>query len=285
MGKIISFYKSFFKTKKFNLMIKYLFAFSFIFFASCRPGYLDISESYYDEKQAEEIIRLSSIYSNESSPKNKGSSSPRPSNLISSELQNKIKISENYYSISKIPVIEPVNEPEVRKMIGFMLKNRRKFLVQSALRRDKYHPLMRSVFRKKGLPEELIEIALIESGYIPTAKSPGGAVGVWQFISSTAKAYGLKVGVFKDERKDVIKSTLAAANYLSDLYDQFDDWNLTVAAYNAGPGTIRKAIREGNSRNFFHLVRQGHFKKEVQEYLPKFLATVYIMNNRKRFSI
>ena len=109
------------------------------------------------------------------------------------------------------------------------------------------------------------------------------ARGIWQFIKSTAKMYDLKVSMFRDDRIDPVKSSRAAAKHLSDLYKQFGDWYLVMAAYNGGPGRVRRAIKAGKSRDFFELARAGYFRKETRLYVPKVLAMTHINRNLKYY--
>jgi membrane-bound lytic murein transglycosylase D len=129
------------------------------------------------------------------------------------------------------------------------------------------------VFSKYGLPVELKYLAVIESELNPAAVSPVGAAGPWQLMPSTAKILGLKVGAGNDERKQYGKSTKAAAIYLRDLYTEFGDWLLVMAAYNCGPGPVYTAIRKSGSHNFWAL--QAYLPGESREHVKKFIATHY----------
>ena len=130
-----------------------------------------------------------------------------------------------------------------------------------------------SVFNKYGLPVQLKYLAVIESGLNPEAVSPVGAVGPWQLMPKTAQILGLQVNDQSDERTHYAKSTRAAAIYLRDLYAEFGDWLLVVAAYNSGPGPVYHAIRESRSRNFWKL--QYHLPAESRDHVKKFIATHY----------
>jgi len=129
------------------------------------------------------------------------------------------------------------------------------------------------VFRKYGLPVELKYLAVIESELNPSAVSPVGAAGPWQLMPATAKILGLKIKPGYDERKQFNKSTKAAALYLRDLYGEFGDWLLVMAAYNCGPGPVYTAIRKSGSRNFWSL--QAYLPGESREHVKKFIATHY----------
>ncbi|MDF1696583.1 MAG: lytic transglycosylase domain-containing protein [Saprospiraceae bacterium] len=139
-----------------------------------------------------------------------------------------------------------------------------------------YFPLFEKVFETKGLPEDLKYLSVVESGLRPVATSRSGAAGLWQFMRPTGRMMGLKINRTIDERRDIEKSTAAAADYLLYLYERFDDWTLAIAAYNCGPGNLRKAIRKsGGKRSFWEIKK--YLPKETREYVPKFIAISYVM--------
>jgi len=140
-----------------------------------------------------------------------------------------------------------------------------------------YFPVFEDIFREKGLPLDLKYLSVVESGLRPIATSRSGAAGLWQFMRPTGRMMGLKINRTIDERRDIEKSTEAAADYLLYLYERFDDWTLALAAYNCGPGNLRKAIRKsGGKRNFWEIKK--YLPKETREYVPKFIAISYVMN-------
>jgi membrane-bound lytic murein transglycosylase D len=150
-------------------------------------------------------------------------------------------------------------------------------------RSGKYIELMKEILKEEHIPEEIVFIPLIESGFSPYACSPARAVGYWQFISSTAKRYGLKIDWWLDERRDPVKSTVAAANYFKDLYGMFGSWNLAMAAYNAGEGKILKALNRTNTDDYWSLLDTKHIRRETKDYVPKFIAASMIANNPEDF--
>ncbi len=150
-------------------------------------------------------------------------------------------------------------------------------------RSGKYLELMRMILKSKDIPEDIVFLSLIESGFNPNAYSVARAVGPWQFISSTAKKYGLEIDWWRDERRDPIKSTEAAAAYLKDLYEMFGSWNLAMAAYNAGEGKILRALHRTKSDDYWSLLKTRHIKRETKNYVPKFIAASMIAVNPAEF--
>lgn len=141
-----------------------------------------------------------------------------------------------------------------------------------------YFNMMDGILSRYGLPMELKYLAVIESKLKRTATSWAGAVGPWQFMPATARLMGLKVSRGKDERTDFYKSTLAAARYLRDLYTEFGDWLLVIAAYNGGPGNVYSAIKKSGSRNFWNL--QYYLPAESRTHVKKFIGTHYVFEGQ-----
>ncbi len=140
-----------------------------------------------------------------------------------------------------------------------------------------YYPMFEEVFDRYNIPLELKHLAVIESALIPYAKSRAGAMGLWQFMYPTGKMFGLNVSSYIDERCDPYKATVAAAEYLKSLYGMFNDWQMVLAAYNAGPGTISKAIRRSGGKKTYWEIRP-YLPTETQGYVPAFIAANYVMN-------
>jgi membrane-bound lytic murein transglycosylase D len=161
-------------------------------------------------------------------------------------------------------------------------KSKKEFLIRLN-RAGRYLEIMAEIFREKNLPEELVFLPLIESGFKLNAYSPKRAAGPWQFIPGTARKYGLKINWWVDERRDPIKSTIAAAEYLSDLYEMFDSWNLALAAYNAGEGKIRRAVSRTKSYDFWKLRKTRHIKRETKNYVPSYIAATAIALDPESF--
>ena len=151
------------------------------------------------------------------------------------------------------------------------------------VRSGKYLDLMKEILQEKNVPEEIVFLPLIESGFSANAYSPAKAAGYWQFIASTAKRYGLEINWWKDERRDPVKSTMAAADYLKDLYKMFGSWNLAMAAYNAGEGKILRALNKTKTDDYWSLLSTNHIKRETKDYVPKFIAASLIASSPKNF--
>ncbi len=140
-----------------------------------------------------------------------------------------------------------------------------------------YFPIFEDILNEYNIPLELKYLAVIESALNTSATSRVGAAGLWQFMPSTGKMYGLEVNSLVDERRDPIKSTHAAALYLKDLYRIYNDWSMAIAAYNCGPGTVNRAIRRsGGKRDFWSLY--PYLPAETRSYVPIFIAANYVMN-------
>lgn len=142
-----------------------------------------------------------------------------------------------------------------------------------------YNPIFEEALERYGLPLELRYLPVIESALRPSATSRVGAAGLWQFMITTGKRYGLEVNTLVDERRDPYKASEAAAHYLSDLYDMFGDWGLAIAAYNCGEGNIQKALtRNGNKEGADYWTVYNRLPRETRGYVPAFIAATYIMN-------
>ncbi|HEX9020714.1 MAG TPA: LysM peptidoglycan-binding domain-containing protein [Nitrospirota bacterium] len=150
-------------------------------------------------------------------------------------------------------------------------------------RSARYIPLMREVFKEKNLPEDLVYVAMIESGFNPYAVSWARAVGPWQFMTGTGKLYGLKIDWWIDERKDPVKSTYAAAEHLKDLHNLFGSWPLALASYNAGAGKVQRAVLRTRSEDFWDLKASRYIRKETKNYVPKWMAATIIAKNPEAY--
>jgi membrane-bound lytic murein transglycosylase D len=151
-------------------------------------------------------------------------------------------------------------------------------------RSSRYIPMMKEILKREGMPEDLVYVAMIESGFQMHARSWANAVGPWQFISETGKRYSLRIDQWVDERKDPVKATTAAALYLKELYGMFNgDWYLAAAGYNAGENKILRAISMYNTNDFWEISRGSYLKRETKEYVPKLLAAAIIAKDPSRY--
>jgi membrane-bound lytic murein transglycosylase D len=181
-------------------------------------------------------------------------------------------------------VLAAMERPEVRFFLDRFQTGYRRAVVERWLSRSgRYAEMIRDVLVKKGLPEELIFTAMIESGFDPTAASRAGARGLWQFMAATARRYGLRVDRWLDERLDPEKSTLAAAAYLRDLYGMFGSWNLVQAAYNAGEMRVVRAIQGMGTSDFWQLTRGQHLAEETKNFVPAIQAAALIAREPDRY--
>ncbi len=151
-------------------------------------------------------------------------------------------------------------------------------------RSSRYLPMMKEILKREGMPEDLVYVAMIESGFQMHARSWANAVGPWQFISDTGRRYSLRIDQWIDERKDPVKATTAAALYLKELYGMFNgDWYLAAAGYNAGENKILRAISMYNTSDFWEISRGSYLKRETKEYVPKLLAAAIIAKDPARY--
>jgi len=160
----------------------------------------------------------------------------------------------------------------VQKWLNYFQGKGREHMERYLTRSTRYERLMKRILRENGVPEDIIYIALIESGFSPRAISRSRAVGYWQFIRGTGKRYGLAINTFVDERRDPVLATQAAADYFKGLYGEFNSWFLSMASYNVGEGRVRREINRTKTRDFWALVKRRRLPKETLNYVPKFLA-------------
>ncbi len=150
-------------------------------------------------------------------------------------------------------------------------------------RSTRYSPIMKAILRREGLPEDLIYIALIESGFSSTAHSSASAVGYWQFIKGTGKQYHMRIDSFVDERRDFERSTVAAADYFKGLYNLFGAWYLAIASYNVGENRVKSLVMRHKTRDFWQLARENKLPQETVNYVPKFLAARLIAKEPEKY--
>jgi len=205
------------------------------------------------------------------------------SSSIAQEFRLKEIIPDNSYDeiADRISCIEgevPLHFNErVKAFVDYFSIKDREYTRDIIRKKELYFPLFSETLAKYGMPDELKYLAIVESGLRPNAISRANAVGLWQFISSTGKMYGLQNDWYVDERMDPYEATDAASRHLRDLYRMFDSWELALAAYNCGPGNVRKAIRRsGYKKEFWEIYR--YLPRETRSYVPQFVAITYLFN-------
>ena len=207
--------------------------------------------------------------------------SPSP---LSSDTSLEIRLPEGGTRTIKLSASFPkLLNDRVKTYIDFFQSKADQFFTKSLARSQAYEGIIRPILREKNLPEELLYLALIESGYNPHAQSRAKATGIWQFMKGTAKRFGLRVDTWIDERRDPEKSTLAAADYLKSLFEMFNCWYLAAAGYNAGEAKIHQAMKRANSEDFWAISQHRYLKRETKEYVPKLLAAMIIAQDPSKY--
>ena len=174
---------------------------------------------------------------------------------------------------------------QVAGYITYFSNHGRGVFERALARSGRYRELMLPILKEQGVPQDLIYLALAESGFHPLAVSRVGARGIWQFMGSRGSGYGLKHNMWVDDRQDPEKSTRAAARHLKDLYNQFGDWYLAMAAYNSGPGTVQAAVKRTGYADFWELYRRNVLPKETRNYVPIILAAIIMAKNPSQYGL
>ena len=172
---------------------------------------------------------------------------------------------------------------QVAGYISYFSNRGRGTFERAFARSGRYHGMMVKILKEEGVPQDLIYLAQAESGFHPLAVSRAGARGIWQFMGSRARGYGLQRSLWVDERQDPEKSTRAAAHHLKDLYNQFGDWYLAMAAYNSGPGRVQAAVKRTGYADFWELYRRNVLPKETRNYVPIILAVTIMTKNLSQY--
>ncbi len=174
---------------------------------------------------------------------------------------------------------------QVAGYISYFSGRGRGVFERALIRSGRYHDMMVSILKEEGVPQDLIYLAQAESGFHPLAVSRAGARGIWQFMGSRGRGYGLQHNLYIDDRQDPEKSTRAAAHHLKDLYNQFGDWYLAMAAYNSGPGTVQAAVKRTGYADFWELYRRNVLPKETRNYVPIILAVTIMAKNPAQYGL
>ena len=174
---------------------------------------------------------------------------------------------------------------QVASYINYFSSRGHSTIANALSRSGRYEEMIRRILREEGVPQDLIYLAQAESGFHPLALSRAGARGMWQFMGSRAKGYGLERNFWMDERQDPEKATRAAARHLRDLYGQFGDWYLAMAAYNSGPGTVQSAVRRTGYADFWELYRRNVLPKETRNYVPIIVAVTIMAKNPSQYGL
>ncbi len=169
--------------------------------------------------------------------------------------------------------------------INYFSNRGRKTLLFGLQRSGRYRPMIQRILDEEGIPQEIIHLAQAESGFIPRAVSRAAAGGMWQFLKWRGNEYGLKQTAYTDDRMDPEKATRAAARHLRDLYHEFGDWYLAIAAYNCGPGTVQKAVERTGYADFWELRSRGVLPAETTSYVPIILAMTIMEKNAAEYGI
>lgn len=173
---------------------------------------------------------------------------------------------------------------QVKQFIDLFAYKRRALMARCLANSQIYFPIFEEILDRKGLPIELKYLPVVESAFNPIAVSRAGATGLWQLMYGTGTMLGLEVNSYIDDRRDPIKSTEAAVEYLRKLYNMYGDWHLVLAAYNSGPGNVNKAIaRAGGTKNFWAIM--NYLPAETRSYVPIYIAAVYVMNHHKDYKL
>ncbi len=184
-----------------------------------------------------------------------------------------------------IPAVVPLTyNQQVKSFIDLFAYRRRGLMARSLANSQIYFPVFEQILDRKGIPLEFKYLPIVESAFNPIAVSRAGATGLWQLMFGTGQMLGLEINSYIDERRDPVRSTEAAADYLLKLYDMYHDWHLVLAAYNSGPGNVNKAIaRAGGVKNFWAIM--NYLPSETRSYVPTYIAAVYVMSNYKDYKL
>jgi len=209
--------------------------------------------------------------------------SPLPTDS-SAEAEGDIEDGFSRFLSDEVSIDLPITiNDRVEYFLNYFQTEKRRVFRNWLARSTRYVPRMREILRENGLPEDLVYLAMIESGFNVGAYSPAQACGPWQFIKETGGRYGLKVNDWLDERRDPEKATRAAANYLKDLYQEFGCWYLAAAGYNAGENKVRRGISTYETTDFWEMCDYDLFAKETKNYVPQMIAAAIMAKDPEKY--
>jgi len=210
---------------------------------------------------------------------------PSPSAEHLAELRARLAVSPTELPKFSMPVPDPLENERVEWALAYLTGDRKAVIEEGLSLATAYMPLIEEILDEVGIPRELAWVPLIESLFKNGAYSRAAAVGMWQFVSGTARLYGMKVGSNLDERKDPVKATRTAAIYMRDLYDEYGDWPLVLAAYNAGKGRISRAMQASDVDNFWDLSATRSIPRETRDHVPKIYAAILIATDPEFYGL
>lgn len=265
----------------------YIFFISFFLF-SCSAQVKDLKKSYI-YKQPKRTTLSDEFYSNKKTNKNLSDINKSPDTDSAKPIIDAIKYGlnesdKNYINQeAQILGINIPDDEDIEYFVNYFTTTKKSF-TENALKRANYFlPMVKRIFIQEGLPQDLAYLAVIESGFNPYATSPANAAGIWQFIPSTAKRFGLRIDEYIDERRDPYKSTIAAAKYLKFLYNTFGSWELAIAGYNCGEKCVLKRLEASNTNSFKDI--KYALPQQTMEYVPRFFAILLIASNPEKYGL
>lgn len=262
--------------KVFALLFLLVISFAFL---GCAPKKAELSNFYrvYEQEIEPEVSEDLPIIPEPEENKYSNFKDISPSDSVEDTHYNKHSELDRLLTNSK----SYINNEKVEYYLKIFQTSHRRSFVRWLERSAYYTPELKQLLANAGVPKSLAYLPLIESGYNPNAVSPKHAVGLWQFIKPTGRRYGLEVNFWVDERRDYKKATVAASQYLKDLYKEFDSWELALAGYNCGEARVRKGIKKTRSNDFW--VVSKTLPRETRNYVPKFIASLIIAMDPEKY--